>query len=124
MNKVKNSASAVLKTALNLIASPENWTKGAGARNAHGVPVSVDDSQAVCFCSMGAMDRAIEILDMDYSVGIYDYLYKNIPTNHTNLITSYNDAESTTHDDVVNFFKIAIQKAEEDEASKSEEQAS
>jgi len=49
---------AVLTDARAFIADEATWTKGAGARNAKGVPVSSWDDEAVCFCTIGAVARA------------------------------------------------------------------
>lgn len=49
--------SEVLKAGRALIDTPEKWTKGVSARMADGRGCSPWDDAAVCFCSIGALDR-------------------------------------------------------------------
>jgi hypothetical protein len=48
----------LLIAARKLIEQPEHWTKGHYARDARGAPVLPIDSEAVCWCTVGALGRA------------------------------------------------------------------
>lgn len=48
----------VLREARELIADPERWTRGAGARDANGSSVHPRAEEAVRWCAIGAIDRA------------------------------------------------------------------
>ena len=50
--------SARLRAARTLIATPETWTRGAYARDAHRLAVAASSPSATCFCGMGALMRA------------------------------------------------------------------
>jgi hypothetical protein len=54
-----HTALELLTAAQNLIRDPEHWTKGSFARNVLGDSVSVFDDRARCFCSFGALDKAM-----------------------------------------------------------------
>ena len=43
------------------IEKPENWTTGWYAKTATGRQCNTDDPEAICFCSMGAIDAAAGI---------------------------------------------------------------
>lgn len=47
----------ILQRARDLITNPEAWTQGTYARDNLGRDVPTEDCMAVCFCSMGAIDR-------------------------------------------------------------------
>ena len=45
----------LLIEARQLIAKPQSWTQGAGARNAEGEPVPIHDPNAISWCASGAL---------------------------------------------------------------------
>jgi hypothetical protein len=47
----------VLEVAAQLV--EKGWTKGALARDAEGYAVSLESDDAVCFCAIGAINRAV-----------------------------------------------------------------
>ena len=47
----------IVESARALIATPEAWTQGEFARDAHGEPVSWRSPKAVQFCLWGALNR-------------------------------------------------------------------
>ena len=51
-------AADLLDKAAELIAQPGAWTQMAYARNAEGNPCSPRSRKAVCWCAMGALQRA------------------------------------------------------------------
>lgn len=52
-----NTAKEILTTARKLISDENNWTQGAYARNIAGDSVLYNDPTAICFCSIGALER-------------------------------------------------------------------
>lgn len=40
-----------------LLSDASKWTQGEPARDIHGRPVDADDSEAVCWCLMGALNK-------------------------------------------------------------------
>jgi hypothetical protein len=103
-----NTVLGVLQAARNLIKKPQNWTKYAFARrSSRGVQVSWTDPEAKCFCGLGAIRKASE--------GNY-----GLDEKATNLLCEaieggpfsvFNDADTTTHKDVLLAFDTAIQLA-------------
>lgn len=51
------STADILREARKLIERPEAWTQGVWARNAAGAEVEESSSDAVCWCSVGAIFR-------------------------------------------------------------------
>lgn len=51
------TTSEILRAAADLI--DKGWTQGAYARNATGASVGPHDTDAVCFCALGAISRAV-----------------------------------------------------------------
>ena len=49
----------VLRQAREIIARPENWTQGVGARTRTGRPTGVHSGDAYAYCATGAINRAI-----------------------------------------------------------------
>jgi hypothetical protein len=54
------TAKDIFTEAFALVRNPETWTQGDWARNAEGEYVYADDPGAVCWCSSGAVLRAME----------------------------------------------------------------
>ena len=42
-----------------LIAKPEAWTQGTGARDADGKPIAVEHDDAISWCATGAINAAV-----------------------------------------------------------------
>ncbi|MBC2806577.1 hypothetical protein C3Y94_025845 [Rhizobium ruizarguesonis] len=56
----KQQVHEVLTKAQNLIRDPKNWMQGWFARDEHGMGLpNGADTRATCFCSMGALQRAV-----------------------------------------------------------------
>jgi hypothetical protein len=50
----------ILRRAADIIeAQPNAWTQGAPARNEQGLKVNPNHPTAICFCSIGAIQRAV-----------------------------------------------------------------
>ena len=85
-----------------LLADPTHWTKQTNAKDAHGNQVCVRDPKASCWCSLGALDYAgAEFEDTEL-------VYAALPGWAENSIAEFNDADTTTHADVLALFDRAI----------------
>ena len=92
-----------------LIADPVNWTKEVFARTSDGSAVTLDGPNATCFCAWGAVLRASFILETD-TISVYDALQAQMPGPDRAYISipDFNDAETTTHADVLALFDRTI----------------
>jgi hypothetical protein len=104
-----NVNTQTLIAAKQLLSDPKHWIKGDLAKNESGAVVDPMASDAICWCMNGAMIKVTEsnnlariIQEMDAQ----DYLYKAIPVPY---VSSYNDADETTHQDIMNVFDKAIE---------------
>ena len=109
----------LLVEARTLIARPETWTQGAGARDADGEPVGVEHEHAVSWCATGALNRAM-YRHVEYPGGpaaacsgpasapgtILTDTVRALTLGHYTEATTYNDA--TNHGCIVHAFDIAI----------------
>lgn len=98
---VKTKPSEKILQAMEIIGSPERWTKGASARDSFGRSIPRTDENAACFCAVGALGKAKA-----------DYSYMYIVLNHIAKpkyysIVYYNDSPKTKHKDVMNMFMTA-----------------
>jgi hypothetical protein len=105
----------VLRKARALIANPNNWIKGNFATDAGGNMVHPEDPPALCFCTMGAVRRArVDLLRTSEIVygplNAACWLGDWIDKHHPNIwgIACFNDAEDTTHADVLRMFDETI----------------
>lgn len=95
-----------------LISDPKNWTQCSFARNKYGDPVPYFYKSAVCFCSIGALNRVCNYGDngdCEYHNHSYDLLNKivvEITKDPSQTIGHYND--SHTHNEVIAVFNKAI----------------
>ena len=107
-----------LREARKVIERPESWTKGQYAKMASGRKAhSPLMQQAVCFCAVGAVCKAVGEVDecLPRSRRLTDFLREFVPENkRASLrgIVAYNDRKSTTHADILNLFDRAIAAAE------------
>lgn len=95
----------ILTKAKDKIANPENWTKKRTARNKNGIGVSVTSSEAVCWCSVGAIEYVWMINGalLDEFRNCIDLLEKVIGGRG---VGHFND--SHTHTEVMEAFDKAI----------------
>jgi hypothetical protein len=92
----------VLKAARELIATPDKWSQGAMARNADGRPVWAAANDAVCFCAEGAIQRAgAGMFNRAFNV-VVDLVETGDPLHR------FNDASTTSHEDILALFDRAI----------------
>jgi hypothetical protein len=104
--------SELLIKARALIANPENWTRMAFARDSEGVSVDELCDDAVCFCAVGAINRAKadhgylggDNPPMKLMRGVVSQCFKN------SLISEFNDTR--THAEVMFLFDKTIAMAQ------------
>lgn len=102
-----NTTATILKAARDLIAKPENWTQGANARTKSGDQVGIKDSDAACFCAIGAIWRVSDVDAMAEKAR--DFLRDEL-TLPKRFVSTFNDV--STHSEVLDLFSKAIAAAE------------
>lgn len=98
----------ILTKAREKIATPEKWTKGAAFRGARG-EVSDEDKHCQC-CALGAVWAVTSCLNAVGSPGYQaEILLHNVAIRKGfGHVPAFNDAEDTTHEQVVALFDEAI----------------
>lgn len=99
----------VLDTAQGLISNPDNWGKGARAIDVDGVRVSPTSEKAVCFCMIGAIQRAEIIVGSFHLSDAITFMQSMVPHGS---IAGFNDQPYRTHEDVMDMFRVAKAAAE------------
>ena len=91
----------ILTEARALIDTPEKWTQKTSSRDCKGSPLErATDPNAVCFCSLGALDKAARnFVESDRA---YKFLYKLTSGD----VSGFNDTHS--HSEVMELFNRAI----------------
>lgn len=98
----------ILKAARELIRDPLRWTQGWYAKTAGGRMVSVDDSQAVCFCGVGAIAKISGCTAADAeSSESYKMLFS--ASGEEFSFIDFNDNHD--HGEVLSMFDRAIERA-------------
>lgn len=86
-----------------LLSDASKWTKGASARNKHGVPVSSSAKDATCWCLIGAATKCYELKSAALdALQLIDTL---LPKNEWGA--TWNDAPERTFEDVIRVLKLA-----------------
>lgn len=121
-------ATDFLKTARDLIADPERWTKGAYARHRDGELCAIEDKGACQWCAIGALFWATDVADTDEA----DEEIEDISTERFAMgmlydatcalgarggVAEFNDAPERTHEEVMALYDKAIALAAEREAA-------
>lgn len=112
-------ASEVLAAARELLSDESKWTKGYYGKDVNGNIREAHDKEAVCFCSVGALAVATKM-----QTGIHGTLaYEEGSREEMNFlaqamgdgyplaqqtITTFNDAITTTHAQILEKFDAAI----------------
>jgi len=97
----------VLLAAKELLNDPKCWTKGTVARNANGGAVAPNNTDAVCWCAVGALAK---ICKYPFNPTLYEtviYAFENV-SSRQNGIGYWNDDKDRTHEEVLNAFDRAI----------------
>lgn len=106
----RKKAVEVLVNARKILSKEENWTRGSYARDADGHKVYVDSSNAACFCSIGAVATSASPKLSDEYLSALEALGAVVEPMP---VIAFNDAESTSHKDVMAMFDLAIESLEE-----------
>ena len=116
------TARDILIEARALIARPESWTQGAGARDADGMPIGAEHPDAVSWCATGAINAAVYSHTRSLQIPpalqrareraatILTDTVRALTLGHYGETTTYNDA--TNHCCIVHTFDIAIADAD------------
>jgi hypothetical protein len=107
---------SLLVAARALITDPAKWTRGTFARDANGETVAPRDTAAVCWCSIGALNkcRAAETAhtnDPDYRAALKQL--DDVAMHHGNSIIFLNDRPEWDHWSVMTVWDAAIAAVEE-----------
>ena len=104
-----------------LVAKPEAWTQGTGARDADGEPIGVEHEDAVSWCATGAINAAVYrhavSLDIppalqrarEHAGSILAHAVCALTLGHYGQTTTYND--QANHACILKAFDIAIRRA-------------
>lgn len=111
----------VLRHAKGLILKEGDWCQGELAERADGVPLSVEDPDAVCFCAMGAILRAYYDLKMGRNLmGVLGAKEHDAMEKASRRSPEYEGQkgfifvnDQGTHQDVLSMFDRAIHYAED-----------
>ena len=107
-----NKTLEALKQARSLLAA--GWCQRTQARNREGAPVRVESHEAVSFCAMGALRRAIKGATPAENWSTFNKSYDlldNVACEVSSGITHYNDTASDVRE-VLDLYDRAIAKAE------------
>lgn len=104
------SALTLLKKAREIISQPEHWTQYAQARDSDGIAVLATEESATCFCAIGAVIKAEQILNItDDEAVFFNHLRKHMQTNS---VAEFNDFH--THEEVLAAFDLTISQLEKE----------
>jgi Na+/H+ antiporter NhaB len=92
-----------LDGAQTIIREPKNWTKGWFAKDKHNNFCDSDAPEAVCFCTIGALNRAC-LGDYELFKAGRDLVNE---ASSTPNVADFNDHHLTTHADIMRLFEKA-----------------
>ena len=107
-----------LREVKNIISDEKSWTKETAARNAEGNKVHPYNYDAICFCTIGAIQRA-RLSDSSFEV--FGELQKSIIELYSeyeniekkSVVQFFNDSKNTTHEMLMSVFDHAITRVKE-----------
>jgi hypothetical protein len=97
-----------------ILSSADKWTKGVFARYKDGQPCekSYYDPGAVCFCLSAALNissrQFVRRCDIKQLTRAVEELAIDMPADADDKIVYFNDAETTTYEDVIRLLDTAI----------------
>jgi hypothetical protein len=97
----------ILQGARKLIATPETWTIGIGARDKYGEKTGFDEKNACRWCLWGALCRAAGRMLSDDDASLFNALGFEFGTD----VFDWNDAPDRNHAEVLARLDEAIAKA-------------
>ena len=102
----------VLKDARTLLSDPKNWTRDEFARDYTAKPTLVNSESAVCFCTMGAVERVSNVSRAgDVIRDLYQTLICDPYFSGYSNIAQFNDR--TSHTKVLELFDKTIVRLEQ-----------
>ena len=116
-----------LHIAKDLITAPENWSKGAYARDANDVSVEPHSDDAVKFCPKGALYSIRSDYTYGYVCRAGMYLHEALPPCDEKPyahVMDFNDRAETCHADIIALFDSAIVAVHVDLANYADENLS
>jgi hypothetical protein len=112
----------ILKGARELLSDPTRWAKGYYAYTADGQQTSPVTPEAACFCVWGALDKVTGTFFGPDAFAAGMYLGNQLPEGWPSL-ANFNDAEETTHADLLALFDKAIESAALSQATAKQERS-
>ena len=107
MSDLTRTTHAHLVEMRKLIDTPEKWTKKCYARTALGAPTSYEDTQATCFCILGALNRVTAGKPLPGEVA---EIKRHLPYCFEFItLDQFNDCPTTTHADILALLDRAIE---------------
>lgn len=105
----------ILTSARQNLSEEKNWTREVYARDKDGYSVGELEATAVCFCSLGAIRKAVPDNNYKGYNNARDALYETIKAEHKPFLTvhAFNDHIDTTHADVLALFDTTIKRLSE-----------
>jgi hypothetical protein len=101
----------VLRKAREKISDPARWTKGEFARDVHGKGLNNGcDPTATCYCALGAVEAVVNA--PFFSMNAHSVVTALNACVNGDSIADINDADTTTHADILAAFDRAIAAAE------------
>lgn len=96
----------IIKDARALITDPANWTQGEYAKDRQGDKCDPMSSKAICFCALGAIQKAGQ-LESDDNLPA-DWLEHSISKIKPQIISVNRFNDNHTHEEVLAVFDAAI----------------
>ena len=102
MSKHPNPEVRIIDEALNILDSPEKWTKKTSARDINDEHININDPNAYKFCILGAMEIASKIVNppaktyVKHVYNIMEHLKKHIRSKNKS-ISRFNDHPNTKY---------------------------
>lgn len=110
--------SEILIAAKAVISDPENWTIGFIARDVNGNPAGAKQSNAVCWCSVGAYYKVVADIDTETNASIaFNCLVRAAESFAFDSVAGMND--SNNHATVMSVWDKAIELAKQAESNNS-----
>ena len=101
--------SEMIKACKAKISTPAQWTTSSFARTKDGFPVMPRSKEAVCFCSLGAIENVYLFNSLPYRI-----VKSRLEVALDGRITAFNDTH--THEEVMSVWDKAIATAEATES--------
>lgn len=84
-----------------LLTDPTKWTKGYSARTHKNAYVGSLHPAAICFCTLGALEKTCGKTDGPELFQAINMIRENLPEWSGNYVSDFNDALDTNHEDVL-----------------------